>query len=165
MAQDTVISRVFDAPREQVWRAWTDCEGIKQWWGPKGFTSPTCRIDLRVGGTYLLSMRDPEGHDYFNTGTYREVVAPERFVATDDFADENGNIVPPSYYGMTGDTPANWEMSVTLEEVEGKTRVTVRHTGFGSAQDRRDAESGWNESLDKLENALRSLSVGAGGSS
>ena len=68
------ITREFDAPREKVWRAWTDPDRLMKWWGPKGFTSPFCKIDLRVGGKYLYDMRSSEGRDYWSTGTYREIV-------------------------------------------------------------------------------------------
>ncbi|MCL7413087.1 MAG: SRPBCC domain-containing protein [ANME-2 cluster archaeon] len=92
--RELVITGIFDAPCEKVWKAWTDPESVKPWWGPKGFTSPVCKIDLRVGGKYLFSMRSPEGDDFWSTGVYREIVPLERIVATDSFADENGNVVP-----------------------------------------------------------------------
>ncbi len=69
-----IITRVFDAPRELVWRTWTDPEHFKRWWGPKDFTAPVARMDVRVGGTYLWCMRSPEGQNYWTTGTYREIV-------------------------------------------------------------------------------------------
>ena len=58
--EDLIVTRIIDAPVEQVWRAWTDPEYVKRWWGPKDYTSPSCKIDLRVGGKYLFSMRAPE---------------------------------------------------------------------------------------------------------
>jgi len=100
---ELIITRVFDAPSELVWKAWTEPERVKQWWGPRGFTSPFCKIDLRVGGSYLVSMRAPDGQDFWSTGVYREIVPQERIVATDSFADEKGNVVPASHYGMSGD--------------------------------------------------------------
>lgn len=69
-----VIRRILDAPREAVWKAWTDPDRLMRWWGPEGFTSPACRIDLRVGGKYLFCMRSPEGKDYWSTGVYRDIV-------------------------------------------------------------------------------------------
>jgi len=95
------ITRFFNASREFLWRAWTEPEHVMQWWGPKGFTSPFCRIDLRVGGSYLYCMRSPEGQDFWSTGVYLEIVPMDRIVATDSFADEKGNVVPASYYGMS----------------------------------------------------------------
>ena len=75
-----VITRIFDAPRERVWKAWTDPEQLKHWWGPKGFTTPVFRADLRVGGALLYCMRSPEGKDYWGTGVYREIVPVTRIV-------------------------------------------------------------------------------------
>src|SRR5512143_289293 len=91
--QAVVITRVFEAPRELVWKAWTECERLIRWWGPKGFTTPFCKTDLHVGGVYVNCMRSPDGKDYWSTGIYREIVPPKRIVCTDSFADEKGNIV------------------------------------------------------------------------
>jgi uncharacterized protein YndB with AHSA1/START domain len=105
--QELVITRVFDAPRELLWKAWTDPERLMRWWGPKHFTSPFCEIDLRVGGKYLNCMRSPEGQDFWSTGVYKEIVPMQRLVCTDCFADEKGNVVPASHYGLTGTGPWN----------------------------------------------------------
>jgi len=83
---EITITRIFDAPRELVFKAWTDPDLVRQWWGPKGFTSPVARIDLRVGGEYFNCMRSPEGKDYWSKGVFREIVAPARLVMTDSFA-------------------------------------------------------------------------------
>ena len=73
-----VIERVFDAPRELVWKAWTEAERFARWYGPKGFTLPVCEMDLRVGGRVLLCMRSPDGKDLWYTGAFKEIVPPER---------------------------------------------------------------------------------------
>jgi uncharacterized protein YndB with AHSA1/START domain len=148
------ITRVFDAPRELVWKAWTEPERFMQWWGPKGFTSPVCKIDLRVGGKYLSCMRSPEGKDYWSTGVYREIVEPERIVCTDSFADEEGNVVPATYYGMSPDFPLEMLVTVTFEEHEGKTKLTLQHVGIPAGENSDLAEAGWNESFDKLAENL-----------
>src|SRR5687767_705130 len=83
-----VIERVFDAPRELVWKAWTDPEMAMRWWGPKGFTAPSCQIDFRVGGKSLFAMQSPdynEGRPIWSTGVYKEIVPLERIVTTDCF--------------------------------------------------------------------------------
>jgi len=152
--RELVIERVFDAPRELVWKAWTDPEHVMRWWGPKDFTSPYCEIDLRVGGKTLSCMRSPEGQDYWSTGVYREIVPLERIVCTDSFADEKGNVVPGSYYGMSSDFPLEMLLTVTFEELEGKTKLTLRHGGFPSGPDYDGAQIGWNQSLDKLADYL-----------
>lgn len=151
---ELVITRVFLAPREHVWKAWTDPEHLMRWWGPEGFSSPACRIDLRVGGSYVFCMRSPDGQDYWSTGVYRELVEPERLVATDSFADENGRPVPASHYGMPGDWPSEMLVTVTFEEHEGGTKMTLRHEGLPAGEMGDMTATGWNESFDKLAAAL-----------
>lgn len=149
---ELTITRVFDAPRELVWKAWTEPERVKRWWGPKGFTSPVIKIDLRVGGEYLSCMRSPEGQDFWSKGIFREIVAPERLVMTDSFADKEGNTVPASYYGMSGDWPLEMLVTVMFEEQEGKTKLTLKHSGIEgiSDTDRDNMKQGWSQSFDKL---------------
>lgn len=149
-----VISRVFDAPRELVWKAWTDPEFSKRWWGPKDFTAPVSKIDLRVGGKYISCMRSPDGKDIWGTGVYREIVPPERLVMTDSFSDEKGNVLPASAYGMPGDWPLELEIAVTLEEIGDKTKMVLQHIGIPAGKMREDTETGWNESFDKLAESL-----------
>ena len=151
---DLIITRLFDAPRELVWKAWTEPERVMRWWGPKGFTSPVSRIDLRVGGEYQSCMRSPDDKDYWSKGIFREIVAFERLVMTDSFADEKGHTVPASYYGMSKDFPLELQITVILEDHDGKTKLTLRHTGMPPGPDSEGAEQGWNESFDKLAKYL-----------
>lgn len=152
------ITRVFDAPRELVWKAWTNPQILMRWWGPRIFTSPACKIDLRVGGKYLVCMRSPDGKDYWTTGVYREIAPPSLLVMTNCFSDENGNVVPSTYYGMSPDIPLEMAVTVQLQEIEGKmkTKMILTHSGISkmSAKERSNAEQGWNESLDKLALAI-----------
>jgi uncharacterized protein YndB with AHSA1/START domain len=161
---EVVITRVFDAPRELVWKAWTECERFMQWWGPKGFTAPVCKIDLRVGGKSFSSMRSPEGKDFYSVGVYKEIVAPSRIVVTDSFADKDGNVVPATYYGMSGSFPLEMLVSVNFEDVNGKTKMTLRHsqTEGLSDKERTDMQQGWIESFDKLEEYLTKSRVAVG---
>jgi uncharacterized protein YndB with AHSA1/START domain len=151
---ELVITRVFDAPRELVWKAWTDPERFKRWYGPKDFTAPFCQIDLRVGGVHLYSMRSSEGQEFWTTGVYRELVPMERLVYTDSFADEKGNVVPATHYGLSADIPSELLVTVTFEDDDGKTRLTLRHAGLPAGAERDGAEAGWNESFDKLAESL-----------
>ncbi len=156
--RDLVITRTFHAPRELVFKAWSDPEMVKHWWGPKNFTAPFVQMDFRVGGTYLFCMRSREGEDFWSTGTFREIVPPERIVYTDSFADEKGNKVPASYYKMTGEWPLEMVVTLTFEELEaGKTKFTLRHAGIPAGQMSDMTNAGWNESLDKLEAAVASV--------
>lgn len=97
---EIVIERVFDGPPALVWKTWTDPEHVMRWWGPKGFTSPVCKADFRVGGSYLYCMRSPQGKDFWTTGVYLEIVEPVRIVYTDCFSDADGNLVPASRWGL-----------------------------------------------------------------
>ena len=151
-----VITRVFDAPRELVWKAWTEPEHLMRWLGPKGFTTPVCKIDLRVGGEYLNCMRSPEGQEFWSKGIFREVVAPKQLVMIGSLADEEGNIVPASHYGMSGDWPLETLITVTFEEDDGKTKLTLRLVA-PAGKDRDMAGVGWNESFDKLAESLQAL--------
>jgi uncharacterized protein YndB with AHSA1/START domain len=152
-----VIERIFDAPRELVWKAWSDPAMAKQWWGPKGFTAPAAEIDFRVGGKELLAMQSPdfnEGRPIWSVGVYKEIVHLERIVVTDSFADENGNVVPATHYGMPGDFPLEMLVTVTFEDLDGKTKMTLRHEGLPAGDMREGAGTGWNESFDKLADSL-----------
>jgi uncharacterized protein YndB with AHSA1/START domain len=153
-AQELVITRVFDAAVETVWKAWTDAEHAIRWWGPKDFTAPFARIDLRVGGKYLFCMRGagPDGviRDYWSTGEYREIDRPKKLRMTDCFADEKGNVVPAAYYGMEGDMALEMMITVTFEELSGKTKMTLRQAGLPAGEHFEGATVGWNTMLDKL---------------
>jgi len=149
-----MIEREFDAPRDRLWMTWTTPDFVMRWWGPKGFTAPVVRIALRVGGSYFLCMRSPEGKNYCNTGFYHEIIPYERIVATQHFADEKSNVVPATYYGLSPDFPMEMLLTVTFEEKDGKTRVTVRHAGVPPGKETDDARQGWSESLDKLAAVL-----------
>ncbi len=149
------ISRTFDAPVEEVWERWTDPSQYMCWWGPKDFTSPYAKFDLRPGGSYLSCMRGPDGKEYWDTGKYEEIEELSRIVYTDYFADEHGNIVPPSYYGMVGDQPVEMAVQISLETEGGKTRMTLEHCGLTDHEMLDQAKAGWNQSFDKLAACLR----------
>ena len=154
--REVVITRIFDAPRDLVWRAWTEPEHLTRWFGPRTFTTPVYNLDLRVGGEIHSCMRSPDGHEFWSKGTYREIVPPERLVMTDSFADAQGNVVPASYYGMDPNWPLEMLVTVTFEEQDGKTRLTLTHSGVRgvSDQDLGNMEQGWSESFDKLAEYL-----------
>ena len=149
--RSVVITRLFDAPRELVWRAWTEPEHMAQWFGPKVFHNPVCEVDLRVGGAWRIVMRAPDGTDYPLKGVYREIVKPERIVSSIDLAEH-----PGSWHAMVnpGREPLELSWTVTFEDFAGKTRLSVR-TDF-STTTLRDAfvkmgmGEGWSESFDKL---------------
>ena len=152
------ITRIFDAPREMVWKAWTDPQLFMRWWGPRGFISPVCKIDLRVGGKYLYCARGSDGKEFWTTGIYREIAPPSLLVMTNSFADEKGDVVPSINYGMSAGIPLEMVVTVRLQEIENKTKtkLILTHSGISkmSAAERSDTELGWNQSLEKLAVAL-----------
>ena len=152
--QDLVITRVFDAPRALVWRAWTDPDHVTHWWGPKGFTAPVIKIDFRVGGKYLWSMRNDGGMEFWYAGVYREIVPLERIVLTQSMSDEYGNVIVPQDHGMPADMPLETLVTVMFEERAGKTVMTLRHGGMPAGEMSEGAAGGWNESFDKLAASL-----------
>jgi uncharacterized protein YndB with AHSA1/START domain len=91
--REVVITRVFDAPRSLVFKAWTDPEHMARWWGPTGFTNTICELDARVGGAWRIVMRSPAGIEYPCGGVYRGIVEPERLVFTNIATDNEGNPV------------------------------------------------------------------------
>lgn len=152
---DLVITRIIDAPVEMVWKAWTEPENLMRWWGPKDFTSPACKLDLRVGGKYLFCMRDPDGKDYWSTGVFQEIIPLKRLVYTDSFADPDGKVVSASFYGMEGSYPKELLVIVTFEALDGKTQMTLKHSGIPEGQHKEMAGLGWNESIEKLAASLK----------
>lgn len=155
--REIVITRDFDAPRELVWQVWTTAEHLMRWWAPDGCTTPFCKIDLRPGGRFHYCMRMPEGREIWGVGVYREIVAPSRLVYADSFADAHGNPVPPAHYGMSAAHPAESLVTVTFDEHEGKTRVTLRHAMPMSVEERKGTEQGWGEMLDRLAGDLAKI--------
>jgi uncharacterized protein YndB with AHSA1/START domain len=164
-AQEIVITRDFDAPRERVWQAWTDPQLVSRWWGPEHFTAPTVRIDLKVGGKYVWSMRGPAGPQWdkemFNAGVFQEIVPNERLVLTQYMSDEDGNQIDASKYGQPPDFPAEFTITVTFEEIgDGGTRLAIVYPKPESAAQfqamlKSGMKEGWETSLNKLAEALR----------
>lgn len=154
--KELVLTRDLDAPREVVWKAWTDPDMFMQWWGPKGFTTPVSKIDLRKGGEYFNCMRAPDGQDFCSKGVYMDVVEPERLVMTDSFADKEGNKVAATYYEMGAEFPMEMQIKVTFEEQSGKTKLILKHSDVSSISEAelKDMQQGWDESLDKLAELL-----------
>jgi uncharacterized protein YndB with AHSA1/START domain len=143
--RELVLTRTFDAPRELVWKAWTEPERIAQWFGPNGFSTVVRTMDVRPGGIWHYCMQSAEWGDAWGKAEYREVVPPERLVYVDRFSDEAGNDAE--------DMPAS-VVTITFTEQDGKTLMTS-HTLFDSAEDRAKVietgmEQGIAETMDRL---------------
>ena len=146
-----VVSRSFDAPLKLLWKAWTEPEHLMKWYGPKGFTTPRCEMDLKVGGRHLWSMKSPDGMQMYFTGTYKEIVPMDRIVYTDSLSDAEGNVMSPSAMGMPEGSPESMDVTVTFAHKDGKTTVTVSHVGHGEGD---QAGLGWEQAFDKLAAVL-----------
>jgi len=152
-----VISRVLDAPRDKVWRAWTEVEHLRQWWGPKGFAVTHCQVDLRPGGLMHYCLRMPDGGEMWGKFVYREIVKPERLVWINSFSDkEGGTTVHP----MSPDWPREMLTKVTFEAQGGKTKVTVQWVPVEASTEierktfdagRDSMKQGWSGTFEKLE--------------
>ena len=153
-----VITRVFDAPRELVWKAWTDPKYVMQWWGPKGFTSPACKIDFRVGGKFLFCMRTPDRQEGWNAGEYHEIVLHEKIVSSMYFSDSEGNKVEPAEYGIEHEAIDD-AYDVTLFEDLGNGQTKLTFIGNDNMQNAIESGQleGWEETLDKVAAVVAEL--------
>ena len=149
------ISRVFDAPRALVWKAWTERDRLMQWFGPKGFTMTAATLDLRSGGVFHYCLRSPDGKEMWGKFVYREIVAPERIVLVNSFSDAKGGL---TRHPMSPTWPLEMLSTTTFVEHEGKTTLTVlwaplnpteeERKTFDAAQD--GMRQGWTETMDQL---------------
>lgn len=141
--RELVITRVFNAPRKAVFKAWTDPQQVARWWGPHGFTNPVCEVDARPGGSIRIHMRGPDGTVYPMTGTYQEVVEPERLVFLSAALDQDGT---PMFEVLT---------TVTFAEQGGKTTLTMNarvvKATAKAPQYIAGMEAGWTQSLERLD--------------
>ncbi len=152
------ITRVFDAPRELVWKAWTEPKYVMQWWGPKGFTAPVCRMDFRVGGKSLYCMKSPDGQEFWNAIEYHEIVPHEKIVSSMYFADSAGNKIEPSELGIEHEAIEGAYDVTLFEDIgDGRTKLTfIGNEPMESAKDSGQLE-GWNQILDKVAAVVAEL--------
>jgi len=150
-----VIERTFDAPIELIWQMWTQPAHFQNWYGPKGISIPVAEMDVRVGGKRLIGMEMP-GQDgntmkMWTTGEYIEVVPNTRLVYSDSMSDENGNVMQPADMGMPEGFPVTTEVIVVLEDLGGRTKMTMTHAGMPANS---GAGGGWTQSFAKLTDYL-----------
>jgi uncharacterized protein YndB with AHSA1/START domain len=152
-----VISRTFNAPRETVFDAFTRPEEMKKWWGPKGFTVISSKMDLRPGGFYHYGMRGPDGSPMWGKFVYREIVRPERIVFVNSFSDEAGGV---TRHPMAMDWPLRMLTTFTFEDLGGgKTKLTTTSVAFEATAaeeavftaNHDSMTQGWTGTLDQLE--------------
>lgn len=153
MEKNIQIVRVYPAPVALVWKAWTEAELIKKWWGPDRFTCRHAKIDFREGGVSLVSMQAPNefgGTEWFNTWQYRRIVPLKRIEFEQRFSDADGRAIPPAAAGMPPDFPPVVFTVVTFEDKgNGTTEVVVTENG-DMGQMTRNAKLGLEQCLDKM---------------
>lgn len=164
---DIAVTYQFNAPPEKVWKAWTQEEEIKKWWGPDGYIVQHIEIDFRVGGKYLYCIRGVNGpgrkeRDIWSGGVFRDIVSPNpgragKIVMIDSFMDEKGNKVPATYYGMNENFPLEMMIVVTFKEEDGDTKLTLQYPDAGGINtgDLSKIKEGWEQSMRKLGEMLK----------
>ncbi len=146
-----VVTRVFGSPREVVWKAWTDPKYVMQWWGPKDFTAPLCRMDFRVGGKFLCCMRAPDGQEFWNGGEYHEIVTHEKIVISMYFSDPEGNKVEPAHYGIEHEAIDDAYDVILFEDLgKGLTKLTFIGNETMENATKSGQVEGWNQILEKF---------------
>jgi uncharacterized protein YndB with AHSA1/START domain len=164
-----VISRVYDAPRDRVWKAWTEAERLKKWWGPAGFKVHTCKVDLRPGGFFHYGMTAPDGSDMWGKMAYREIEAPKKLVFINSFSDPKGGVTRHPWHQTW---PLELLTTITFDELgsnpkehgAGKTKVTVHWVPADGSSElecktfdegRASMNQGWGGTLGQLTNHLK----------
>ena len=161
---DVVVRRILNAPVETVWRLWTDPELVTEWWGPQDYTSPSARVDLREGGSYLFSMLAPDyqgGAESFTGGVYTAIVPQRRLEFTQSITDADGVPLPDDQLpeGFT----QNIRTVVEFADLGGLTELTITESGWTRSLMSVFSYAGMHQSLDKLTTEkLRELSAAVG---
>jgi uncharacterized protein YndB with AHSA1/START domain len=163
--QAFVLARAFNAPREFMFKLWTESQHMQRWWGPKGVTIIHSQMDLRPGGIYHYGMRTPDGHTMWGKFVFREIVTPERLVFVNSFSDEKGGI---TRHPMNPTWPLEMLSTITFTEEGGKTTVTVRWSPLNATDEERQTfedgfdsmTKGWGGTFERLSAYLAEAGQG-----
>jgi uncharacterized protein YndB with AHSA1/START domain len=151
---NVVVTRVFNAPVREIWRAWSDSEHVRQWWGPTGFTCPLADMDFREGGTSLVCMRAPQeygGQDLYNTWTYRKLDTYRLIEFISRFTDKDRAPLDPAQIGIPPGVPREVRHVISFRELDGdRTEMTVTEYGYTSEQARDISRLGMEQCLAKM---------------
>ena len=154
MKKDMVLTRVFDAPVDQVWKAWSESEQVMRWWGPTGFTCPLAKMNFQEGRISLVCMRAPKefgGMDMFNTWTYTKIVPMQRIEFILHFSDKDGNKLDPDKIGIPPGVPKEVPHVILFKSLgTNKTEMTVTEFGYASEEAVNMSRSGLEQCLDKM---------------
>ena len=155
-SKEFVMSRVFDAPRDLLWQCFTDPQRMKHWWGPKGFTVLSSKMDLRVGGTYHYGMQAPNGSAMWGLFTYREIVPKQKLVFVNCFSDEQGGV---TRHPGSATWPLTMLSTFSFEDAPGgKTKFTVTWRTLDATPEEQQTfdtmhasmTQGWGGTMDQL---------------
>jgi uncharacterized protein YndB with AHSA1/START domain len=155
MSKDFVISRSFDAPRDLVWKACTEADRLKQWFGPSGFPMIACKMDLRPGGIFHYGLRGPDGNEMWGKWLFREIVKPERMVLIQCFSDSKGGV---TRHPMAPEWPLETLSTMRLTEQAGRTTLTINWSAYNATEAERKIfdsshagmEQGWGGTFEQL---------------
>jgi uncharacterized protein YndB with AHSA1/START domain len=155
-----VISRTFDAPRDLVYKAWTEADRLAEWWGPRGFTVEVANLDLRPGGEFHYGLRSPGGQMMWGKWLFRDIAAPKRMVWITTFSDEEGGV---TRHPASSTWPLEMLGAMTLAEKDGKTTITIRTVAHAASAEERatfassfaSMEGGFGGTFDQLAQYLK----------
>ncbi|HEY0828857.1 MAG TPA: SRPBCC domain-containing protein [Bacilli bacterium] len=161
---ELVITRVFNAPRDLVFKVWSEVEHLKNWWGPIGFKLSYAKLDFRPGGSFHYKMESPDGFEMWGKFVYHEIESPEKIVWVNSFSDPEGNIVRPAF---SATFPMEIRNLVTFTEIDGQTTITLRGGPINAAEEERNFFLGMFESMkqgfggtfDQLEGYLAKVNL------
>lgn len=145
------ITRILRAPMEWIWKAWSDAEIIKEWWGPKESICKNGEINFQIGGRFLFDSEAPDGKIIWSTGVYEEISKNKEIVFSEQFSDQDGNVISAKILGMPGNWPAERTVSVEFEKIANdQVKMIIHHKGIPPEM-HDDYVEGWNQSLDKFQ--------------
>ena len=152
--EEVLIARLFNFSRKDLFKAWTNVESLTRWFAPKDCTIEYKEFEFRKGGKFHHCIHTPHVHDCWCTGTFLEIIEPEKIVYTIAISDKDGNPAQPAAMGMDPEWPAETIVTVTFEEIDGKTLLTLKQTVDTALAKRTGAYPSWLQMLDRLEAEL-----------
>jgi uncharacterized protein YndB with AHSA1/START domain len=158
-SKEFMISRSFDAPRDLVWKAWTERDRLMEWFGPKGFAMTSATLDLRPGGIFHYCLRTPDGKEMWGKFVYREIEPPRKIVLVNSFSDKDGNL---THHPFSPNWPREMLATTTFDEQAGKTTITIRWSPINPTQAEQNTfdtshegmKMGWGGTFEQLAEYL-----------
>src|SRR5688572_6492678 len=153
-SEEVLITRIFNASREDVFKAWTSVDALARWFAPNECTIEFKKFEFRNGGKFHHCIHNPHVHDCWCIGTFREIIEPEKIIYNIAISDKDGNPAQPSDMGMDPDWPAETTVTVIFEDIDGRTKLTLKQAVDTELAKRTGAYPSWLQMLDRLEEQL-----------